>query len=255
MRVLLVDDEELQLLRLTDAVKKAMPEDTEVLSYTNPVLAWEENRDTQIDIAFLDIEMPVCDGMVLAKKFKNVNPLINVIFVTAYSEYAVDAYKMHASGYVTKPVNVRMIKDELEGLRYPVEFKAKNNLQVKCFGNFEVFSGGVPVKFSRSKSKELFAYLVDREGAAVNVNELNAILWEEDKKSYFRNLVADIISTLRAVGAEDVFIKRRNECFIDPTKIDCDAYEYKKNNPNAIRAYRGEYMAQYDWAIFQDNNE
>ena len=251
MRVLLVDDEELQLLRLTEAVKSALPDEKEVLSYTNPVLAWEENKKTPVDVAFLDIDMPVINGIMLAKKLKTVNPQLNVIFVTAYNNYALDAYKLHASGYVTKPVNVDKIKEELEGLRYPVELARTKNLQVKCFGNFEVFKDGVPVKFSRTKSKELFAYLVDREGAAVNVNELNAILWEEDKKSYFRNLIADLQASLKAVGAQEVFIKRRNECFIDPTKIDCDAYEYRKNNPDAIRMYRGEYMTQYSWAIFE----
>ena len=252
MRILLADDEQLQLLRLTDTVKKALPQESEILSYTNPVVAWEENKENPVDIAFLDIDMPVMNGMILAKKLKTVNPQVNVIFVTAYNEYALDAYKLHASGYVTKPVNVEKIKAELDGLRYPVELTPTKKLQVKCFGNFEVFAGGAPVKFARSKSKELFAYLVDREGAAANVNELNAILWEEDKKSYFRNLVADIQASLKAVGAEDVFVKRRNECFIDPTKIDCDAYEYRKNDPNAIRMYRGEYMAQYSWAIFED---
>ena len=252
MRILLVDDEELQLLRLTDAVKKALPQESDILSYVNPVLAWEENKEEAVDIAFLDIDMPVMNGILLAKKLKTVNPQVNVIFVTAYNEYALDAYKLHASGYVTKPVNVEKIRAELDGLRYPVELTPTKKLQVKCFGNFEVFSGGIPVKFARNKSKELFAYLVDREGAAVSVNELNAILWEEDKKSYFRNLVADIQASLKAVGAADVFVKRRNECFIDPTKIDCDAYEYRKNDPNAIRMYRGEYMAQYSWAIFED---
>lgn len=251
MRILLVDDEELQLLRLTEAVKKALPADNVFLSYANPVLAWEENKETPVDIAFLDIDMPVINGILLAKKLKTVNPQVNVIFVTAYNEYALDAYKLHASGYVTKPVNLEKIQEELDGLRYPVEMKSTKKLQVKCFGNFEVFADGVPVKFSRKKSKELFAYLIDREGAAVNVNELNAILWEEDKKSYFRNLIADIQASLKAVDAEDVFIKRRNECFVDVNKIDCDAYEYRKDNPDAIRMYRGEYMVQYSWAIFE----
>lgn len=251
MRVLLVDDEELGLIRLKNAVEKVLPKETEILSYTNPIKAFEENSDKNIDVAFLDIEMPVLNGITLAKKLKNVNPNVNIIFVTAYNEYALDAYRMHASGYVTKPVNEDKIKEELDGLRYPVELKPTKKLQVKCFGNFEIFVKGEPLKFKRSKSKELFAYLIDREGAAVNINELNAVLWEEDKKSYCRNLIADIYATLKSVGAEDVFIKRRNECFIDVDKIDCDAYEYKKDNPDAIRAYRGEYMTQYSWAMFE----
>ena len=253
MKILLVDDEKLQLIRLLNTVKKVLP-DSEILSYTNPVLAFKENENNLIDIAFLDIEMPEINGIQLAKKLKKINPKINVIFVTAYDNYALDAYKLHASGYVTKPVNEKKVKDELEGLRYDVELKPSKKLQVKCFGNFEVFYNGVPLKFARSKSKELFAYLIDREGAAINVNELNAVLWEDDDhKSYFRNLVSDITATLKSVGLDDVFIKRHNECFIDISKVDCDAYEYKNNNPDAIRAYRGEYMMQYSWHIFNDD--
>ncbi|MBO5542685.1 MAG: response regulator [Acholeplasmatales bacterium] len=253
MKILLVDDEKLQLIRLLNTVKKVLP-DSEILSYTNPVLAFKENENNLIDIAFLDIEMPEINGIQLAKKLKKINPKINVIFVTAYDNYALDAYKLHASGYVTKPVNEKKVKDELEGLRYDVELKPSKKLQVKCFGNFEVFYNGVPLKFARSKSKELFAYLIDREGAAINVNELNAVLWEDDDhKSYFRNLVSDITATLKSVGLDDVFVKRHNECFIDISKVDCDAYEYKNNNPDAIRAYRGEYMMQYSWPIFNDD--
>ena len=138
----------------------------------------------------------------------------------------------------------------MEGLRYPVKLKSTKVIQVKCFGNFEVFHNGEPLKFAYSKSKELFAYLIDREGAAININELNAILWEEDHKSYLRNLISDIQKTLQSVGAGDVFKKRHNECYIDVDKVDCDAYEYHRNNPDAIRIYRGEYMMQYSWPVF-----
>lgn len=251
MKVLLVDDEKLQLKRLEQSVKAVLPE-AELLSYNNPALALSETRKDKIDIAFLDIEMPKVNGIQVAKTLKSLNPKINIIFVTAYNDYAIDAIKMHASGFVTKPVNEEKIKVEIEGLRYPLEIKSNKELQIKCFGNFEVFRNGEPVKFSYSKSKELFAYLVDREGAAININELNAILWEEDHKSYLRNLISDIQKTLKSVGAEDVFIKRHNECYIDVTKVDCDAYEYKHNNPAAIRMYQGEYMMQYSWPVFEE---
>ena len=80
MRVLLVDDEELQLIRLEAAAKKALPEDTEYFCYTNPVKAYEENVEKKIDIAFLDVEMPGIDGIQLAKKLKAHNPIINIIW-------------------------------------------------------------------------------------------------------------------------------------------------------------------------------
>ena len=250
MKVILVDDEQLNLVRLQNEAKKALPEGTEIFTYDNPLEALKESKNKQIDIAFLDIEMPGLNGIQLAKELKKINPTINVIFVTAYDSYALDAYKIHASGYLSKPVKAQKITEELEALRHPILVKSDKRMSVKCFGNFEVFVDGNPLKFQRSKSKELFAYLVDREGATANINELNAILWEEDHKSYLRNLIADIQQTLKAVGCSDVFIKRHNECCIDPNKIDCDAYEYKKNNPDAVRAYRGEYMIQYSWAFF-----
>lgn len=255
MKVLLVDDEQLQLVRLENAVKKVLGTESERFCFQNPVKAIEFSSSEKIDLAFLDIEMPVVNGIQLAKILKSQNPAVNIIFVTAYSEYALDAYSLHASGYLTKPVSEEMVSREVENLRYPVEWRGDKRLQVKCFGSFEVFAGGIPLKFRYGKSKELFAYLIDREGASVNANELNAVLWEEDHKSYFRNLVSDVQNTLKNVGAGNVFCKRRNEFFVDTAKVDCDAYAYKRNDPDAVRAYRGEYMAQYPWAIFDYRSE
>lgn len=252
MRILLVDDEELQLLRLENEVKKVVPSDATILSFSNSSKFLKDHKEDKIDIAFLDIEMPGMNGISLAKELKKINPLVNIIFVTAYNDYALEAYKIHASGYLSKPVSAEKIKKELEALRYPVELKGEKKLQIKCFGNFEIFRNGEPVRFSYQKSKEVFAYLVDREGSVINVNELNAVLWEEDHKSYLRNLIADIVTTLKNIDCSDVFLKKHNGCCIDVNKVDCDAYEYKKGNPNAIRMYRGEYMAQYPWPIFKD---
>ena len=249
MKILLVDDEKLQLKRLEESVKNVLPT-AELVAYTNPVLALKENKKQKIDIAFLDIEMPELNGIQLAKSLKGINPKINIVFVTAFNRFAIDAMKIRASGFITKPVNEEKVFEEINGLRYPVELTPTKKLQVKCFGNFEVFHNGQPLKFAYSKSKELFAYLIDREGSAININELNAILWEEDHTSYLRNLISDIQKTLAKIDAADVFIKRHNECYIDTTKVDCDAYEYKNNNPEAIRMYRGEYMYQYSWPIF-----
>ena len=250
MKILLVDDEELQLIRLEGVCKNLLPR-AELFTFKNPLKVLES--DTKYDIAFLDIEMPGINGIQLAKKLKAINPLIKIIFVTAYNDYALEAYRMHASGYVTKPVNEVKIKEEIDELEKAVVLTPTKKLQVKCFGNFEVFHNGEPVKFSYQKSKELFAYLIDREGASISVNELNAVLWEEDHKSYLRNLISDIQQTLKAVDCGDVFIKKHNACYIDVDKVDCDAYEYKKDNPDAVRMYRGEYMIQYSWPSFDED--
>jgi two-component SAPR family response regulator len=153
MKALLVDDEKLQLIRLENEVKKVLSAGSEYFCYINPVQALEETADKQIDIAFLDIEMPVVNGIQLAKKLKEINPGVNIIFVTAYEDNALSAYQHHASGYVVKPVNEDKIRREVENLRYPIAMRATKSLQVKCFGNFEVLKNGVPLKFQYIKSK------------------------------------------------------------------------------------------------------
>ena len=251
MKILLVDDEELQLIRLEGACKGVLPDAT-FLSFTNPVKALEEASKNKIDLAFLDIEMPEINGIQLAKKLKAINPKTKIIFVTAFNNYALEAYKLHASGYITKPVSIEAVKEEISELDKAIDLTSTKKLQIKCFGNFEIFHDGEPVKFSYQKSKEVFAYLIDREGSLINMNEINAVMWEEDHKSYLRNLVADIQQTLKSIDCSDIFIKKRNGCAIDTSKVDCDAYEYKKDNPNAVRMYRGEYMIQYPWAVFKE---
>ena len=252
MKILLVDDESLQLRRLEESVRSVLP-DAEVFSFLNPLEALATGKDMDIDVAFLDIEMPIHNGIMLAKELKAVHPTVNVIFVTAYDSFAREAMRIHASGYITKPVSPAKIKAEIEGLRFPVEMPSTKKVRIQCFGNFEVYCDGVPLQFSYRKSKELLAYLVDREGAVINMNELNAVLWEEDHPSYLRNLISDIQKSLKEVGAGDIFAKRHNGCFLKIDEVDCDAYEYKKGNPNAIRMYRGEYMIQYPWAVFKAN--
>ena len=254
MKILLVDDIELQLKQLEKSCKKVLC-DHNFLVFDNPLKAFKETSLEKIDIAFLEVEMAKLNGIELAKKLKKRNPQIKIIFVTSHPEYALDAYKIHAFGYIMKPVSDKKIKEEINAIGDIFGMNSFKKLQVKCFGNFEVFHNGEPLRFSYKKSKEVFAYLIDREGSTININELNAVLWEQDHPSYLRNLIADVQNTLKNIGASDVFIKRHNECYIDVNKVDCDAYEYKKGDQNAMRMYRGEYMIQYSWAFFDAEHE
>ncbi len=206
-----------------------------------------------VDIAFLDIEMGATNGIVIAKELKLINPKVNIIFVTGYSEYMETAFSMHASGYIKKPFSKEEIKDELDNLRFPIKKVKDNILQVQCFGNFEVSINGKNLRFERTKTKEFLAYLIDQRGNAVTSAKIRIVLWEEatnDQNTaiYFQKLKKDLITTLKKEGIEDIFIKSWNNYSIDPTKISCDYYDWLNNKPEGIQAYNGEYMKQYDWA-------
>ncbi|MBR3752556.1 MAG: hypothetical protein IKK50_05430 [Ruminiclostridium sp.] len=126
-------------------------------------------------------------------------------------------------------------------------------LRVQTFGNFEVFWGEQPVHFRRSRTKELFAYLVDRRGAGSTMGELISVLWEGrpdtgSVRSQLRSLITDLRATFRDLGVEDVIIKGRDYIALDPARVDCDYYRYLAGERAVRAAFRGEYMSNYSWA-------
>lgn len=208
-----------------------------------------------LDLAFLDINLPEINGIQLAKKIKQIQPAANIIFVTGYSEYALDAFSIHASGYILKPASAEKVAFEMANLRTPPYPLPSRKLSIHTFGNFEVFYNNIPLKFKRNKTKELFAYLVDRKGAGSTTSEICSVLWEN--KTYtlslqkqFQTLVSELIRILRQVHAEDILIKRRNFISIDTGKIDCDYYRFLSGDVSVINTYTGEYMSNYSWAEF-----
>lgn len=256
MRILAVDDKTMPRKVLVRAITEAAP-DAEVVACgsASEVLALPDV--TTFDVAFLDIDMPGRNGVELARELKRLNPRINIVFATGFGEYMADAFSLHSSGYLMKPVTTEAVAAELENLRYVPEVPTEadgDKLVVRCFGDFEVFAQGQALSFDRAKSKELFAYLVDRRGAIVSMREAEAVLWEDAPNgekvsgSYLRTLVADIKRALDACGHSAALVKRYGEIGIDTKQISCDYYDYLGGDPLAINAWRGEYMSQYSWA-------
>ncbi|MBR6534712.1 MAG: response regulator [Clostridia bacterium] len=246
MIAIAVDDEHLMLGALTKAVK-ASPDITSVASFTSCEDALDFIRSTPVDVAFLDINMRGMGGLALAEKIIVVCPDCRIVFCTGHEEYAIPAFKLHASGYLMKPISAQDVQTEIDNIK-GIRQKQKP-LTVKCFGNFEVYARGEKLTFKRSKTKELFAFLVDRNGAGVTVAEIGVALWENNEEqknqNYIHQLFRDLRQALEAVGVEEIF--QRNNYFysINSEKLDCDYYEYLKSGKPE---FRGEYMSQYSWA-------
>ena len=241
-----VDDEPLMLSALTKAVQ-ASDDITAVADFTSCEDALDFIKSNRVDVAFLDINMRGMGGLSLAEKIIGIHPDCKIIFCTGYEEYAIAAFKLHASGYLLKPVSAEAVQAEIDhiiGVR-----QTEKQLVVKCFGNFEVYAQGKPMTFKRSKTKELFAFLVDRNGAGVTVAEIGVMLWEnnEDQKNqnYIHQLFRDLRQSLEAVGAGEIFERNRYFYSVNPLKIDCDYYTYLKTGRPE---FWGEYMSQYSWA-------
>lgn len=249
MTILAVDDEQLLLIALENAIREAVP-DANVISCRKAAdaLAYAENN--HIDVAFLDIQMRGMDGLALAKKMLEIDPRINIIFCTGYDEYVSEAFRdVRCNGYITKPVDVQKVLQEMQHLRVPLAPAAPKKVRFQCFGNFEVFVNGEPMQFERTKTKELLAYLVNASGAICTNNEIIVNLWDDDDDhySYYKKLRLDLLATLERYGCSDILYRQRNGIGIATDMVDCDYYTWKKNNSGR---YPGEYMKQYLWSSY-----
>ncbi|WP_336127140.1 LytR/AlgR family response regulator transcription factor [Mesoflavibacter sp. CH_XMU1422-2] len=103
LKAILVDDEISNLKGLEKKLKTLFPEIEISGMFQSPEDAVSAINTTQLDILFLDIQMPRIDGFELLSRLKHIN--FQIIFVTAYSEYAIEAFKQSAVDYILKPID------------------------------------------------------------------------------------------------------------------------------------------------------
>jgi len=252
MIVIAVDDNELSLKGLVTAIKEVLP-DSDVVCFRVPSELLSYAKENECHIAFLDIEMWEMNGLELAKALKKIDGKINIIFVTAHTQYAIDSYDIDTSDFILKPVSKEKIERAMTRLREFPSLSTTAGVYMQTFGNFEVFVNGKPIAFKRLKSKELLAYLVDRQGASITNAEIASVLWEDKEynksiKNQVQVIISDMLKVLKEYNSGDIIIRSRNQISVDIAKIKCDYYDLLKWNANAINSFSGEYMTNYSWA-------
>ena len=154
MRIYVIDDEPTVLMASEQIIRRALP-DAEVTAFLSAAEALDalNHLSKPLDVCFCDIEMPGINGLEFALRLKQISPETKIVFVTAYSEYALEAFRIHANGYILKPINaVRVLEEIGEPATSPRE-NGTEFLKVQCFGSFEVFWRGKPLLFSRKKTR------------------------------------------------------------------------------------------------------
>ena len=252
MKILITDDEVILREELADALERVSP-GNEIDFADNYDTAVEKIRKAHYDIVFCDIQMPGKNGLVLAGSIKRLSPQTNIIIVTAYSEYALEAFRLFVSGYLLKPVKDADLDAALKNLRIAAPPEAKKKLEARCFGNFEVFADGKPMVFQRRRSKEMLAYLICQRGASATRDEICGSLFEyqlptERTIANFKIILHALKKDLEKAGFGDLLIHSRNRYSIDTDLISCDYFDYITGKSTVENSYHGEFMTQYSWA-------
>ena len=116
--VILVDDIKLILVDGLPVLEEVMP-NANVVGFLGAEETIEYAKNNHISLAFLDIELRNTSGLDLCRDLLAINPRTNVVYLTAYSDYALDAWSTGASGFMLKPLTVEGVKEQLKNLRYP----------------------------------------------------------------------------------------------------------------------------------------
>ena len=252
MKILIADHNEDDLRTLTGILSSLTP-DADLMPSQSSMEALLLARSNAIDVAFLETELPELDGMDLGQYLKELHPSINLIFYSKENDRSFEAFALHASGFLKKPVLEEDVRFEITDLRYPPDGKGKKRVFAQTFGNFEIFCDGKPLLFKYSKTKEIVALLVMNRGAQTTNGEIIATLWEDDgdpekKSSYLSNLRQDLQNTLSKLQLNRIIIKQRGSLAIATDLIECDLYDWLEKKENSRYRYLGEFMNQYSWA-------
>ncbi|WP_455194575.1 LytR/AlgR family response regulator transcription factor [Eubacterium ramulus] len=288
MNYVLVDDEKraLNLLRImltrSDGFSK---EHDHIDTFTQPVEALDFIRRTPVDVIFLDIEMPILNGITLGKQISEELPAPpEIIYVTAFPEYSLDAWDIGAFGYILKPYDPKQISAVLNRvLKYHAAaaasiasvdkktcFDTENHdhthtdavtekgtpqthtlrlPHIRCFPDFELFINETPVSFKSRKAKELLALLVHYEGNWVPIDKITFCLLENceehSSKNYSRTILYRLKQALAPYHLEQIVESAYGKMRVHTEQFTCDYYNYLQGQ---TELFQGDYMGEYPWA-------
>lgn len=219
-------------------------------------------RDNLLDVVFLDIEMPGKSGMQLAEELRIIHSDITVVFVTAFSQYAVEAFELNVIDYIVKPISEKRLRKTMDRIisnKQILECAAKQ-VTIHCFPRFECKIDGEVFPLNHlMKAKELLAFLVSRKGAVSSWDQITEALWPDTDYEKAHNNLYITTFRLRKWLSENniaqIFESKRNSYRVVPSEFSCDLFELEKalrdSDKKRIRQlYKGEFLEEdgYEWA-------
>jgi len=178
----------------------------------------------------LDIEMPEVNGLELSPRIMDLNEDIHIVFVTAFNQYAIEAFELQAVDYILKPLTeVRLNKTIQRLLKYKRTIQQHEKPFIQCFGDFEVFLGGEALAWKNSKAKEILAFLVQKSGVPVNWEKIADAVWpeynSEKAQTNFHATTYLLRKKLVEAGIPGILESGRGNYRIVTEEVECDLYQ------------------------------
>ncbi|ADH98401.1 response regulator [Salisediminibacterium selenitireducens] len=274
MNVLIVDDDPVIIGTLGTSLY-SYHSVKHVSSTESPKNVMNIIKNNHVDVIFLDIHMPGIDGMELAEIILEENPSIEIVFITASSDYALKAFEVNAIDYIVKPVNIDRLSRTIQRLEKIKQIEPKKNISkhidISVANEFSLSLGSnrhVYFNWRTSKSLELFLYLLHHVDKPVPKTHIIDVIWEgtEDSKAsqqmyttiyHIRKIISEYSDFMKIINKNGCYMLQTNHCRIDlfdwykkitamPPLTEQSTIEYS----NILHANKGSYLSsyQYLWA-------
>lgn len=266
LKAILVDDEILAI-QLLEAMLAEIGGIEIIGKFSKPLEGLKSLEEHKPDILFLDIEMKEMNGIKFAEKFNASASQTDVVFVTAYDKYALEAFNVQAVDYILKPIEksrlektVQRISQRRKQYEYPSD---ETSLKAHFLGSFRLLDlQNEPIKWRTKKVKEFCAYLI-HQNKPVHREKIMEELWPDrtlDKASVaLHTTVYHLRKELKNHGYHDP-LKYVDERYFLSIKLKSDVQDLKdiinqtqvkeEDIKKLIDLYKNHYLAEeyYDWA-------
>ncbi len=252
MRAIVVDDEPFMLKRFARLAFE-IPDLNIVGQFTSAEKALYFANEQHFEVAFLDVEMPIKNGVQLAKDLRKIMPDILIVFVSAYDEYLWDFNQIGADYYILKPYSKETLEMAMEKLRLLIKRQQKE-LFIQTFGRFLVLKNGKPIPLS-GKAKEILALIVTKRGKEISNEEIYRTVWEDRpygniEMTVYYNAIRRLKQALADEHLEDLLISTQRGQLINTAMFDCDYYDWQDKKMDARDRFEGEFLSEYSWGEY-----
>ncbi|MEA4824438.1 MAG: response regulator [Clostridiaceae bacterium] len=223
-----------------------------------------------IDFCLLSTDIPGMDSLSLGSRLLGIQPRLHIVMLATDTHSAYDAFRIHASGYLLKPISIQDLREQLDLYLQRAHMShlltaESRSVSIRCFGGFHCTVAGEPVKFRTAKAEELLALLVHYQGRPRSKDILVDKLWPnlppEKSHNLFRVNCTYLRNAFSEKGVSDLLLRVRDSYSIDTDRVNCDLYRFRQaelsmtslsaNELEAIASiYCGEYLEsqEYTWA-------
>ncbi|MBF0103068.1 MAG: response regulator [Desulfobacterales bacterium] len=269
IKIILIDDEYHALRELAFFIK-SYPELEISGMFINPLEALDQITELMPDVVFLDINMPQMQGIDCASAIFDRHAAIDIIFVTAYNEYAIEAFELNALDYILKPLSEARFSKTIariilkQNQKKTIQIQCTNSdkrLKIQCLGNFQIlWDKQASLRWRTQKNRELCAFLFhNREKEISKETIIDTLFTDIDPEAASAQLYSGIYyirKTLEAYGVcrEQICISGKYCVNMKDVDIDRAIFEQPLTGletlaelENRARLYRGDYFEGEEW--------